>query len=98
MHPRKPPKQSQSRRKAELGLGPNEHLQRRVGLFWGLTRRAGVAKGVLILRPYVQEALLFGAQHGVLSMQGRHVDGDRAGGRKIARYLRQLLATVQNRH
>ena len=45
MHPRKPPKQSQSRRKAELGLGPNEHLQRRVGLFWGLTRRAGVAKG-----------------------------------------------------
>ena len=33
MHPRKPPKQPQSRRKAELGLGPSEHLQRRVGLF-----------------------------------------------------------------
>ena len=58
--------------------------------------RPAVAKGVLILRPYVQEALLFGAQHGVLSMQGRHVDGDRAAARKIARYLRQSSADVRD--
>ena len=44
MHPRKPPEQAQSRRKAQLGCGPGEHLQRRVGLLWGLTRRAGVPK------------------------------------------------------
>ncbi len=45
MHPRETPKQVQSRRKAQPGLGPGEALQQRVGLFWGLTRRAGVAKG-----------------------------------------------------
>ena len=31
-----------NRRKAQPGLGPGEALQQRVGLFWGLTRRAGV--------------------------------------------------------
>ena len=45
MHPRKPPNQVQARRKAELGLGPSEHLQRRMGLVWGLTRRARASKG-----------------------------------------------------
>ena len=45
MHPREVPKRAQSRRKAQPGLGPGEALQQRVGLFWGLTRRAGVAKG-----------------------------------------------------
>ena len=45
MHPREVPKQVQSRRKAQPGWGPGEALQQRVGLFWGLTRRAGVAKG-----------------------------------------------------
>ncbi len=44
MHPRKPPEQAQLRRKAQSGWGPDEHLQRRVGLFWGLTRRAGASK------------------------------------------------------
>ena len=45
MHPREASKQVQSRRKAQPGLDPGEALQQRVGLFWGLTRRAGVAKG-----------------------------------------------------
>ena len=45
MHPRETPKQAQSRRKAQPGLGPGEALQQRVGLFRGLTRRAGVPKG-----------------------------------------------------
>ncbi len=58
--------------------------------------RSAVAKGVVILRPYVREALLFGAQHGILSMQGRHVDGDPAAARKIARYLRLSSADVRD--
>ena len=44
MHPREVPKQVQSRRKAQPGWGPGEALRQRVGLFWGLTRRAGVPK------------------------------------------------------
>ena len=35
MHPREVPKQVQSRRNAQPGLGPGEALQQRVGLFWG---------------------------------------------------------------
>jgi len=42
MHPREAPKQAQSRRKAQPGWWPGEHLQRRVGLLWGLTLGAGV--------------------------------------------------------
>ena len=40
-HPRETPKRAQSRRKAQAGRGPDEHLQRPVGPFWGLTVRAG---------------------------------------------------------
>ncbi len=58
--------------------------------------RSAVAKGIVILRPYVREALLFGAKHGILSMQGRHVDGDPAAARKIARYVRQSSADVSD--
>jgi len=45
MRPRKPPKQFQTGRKALPGWDPGEHLQQRVGLFRGFTRRAGVPKG-----------------------------------------------------
>lgn len=58
--------------------------------------RSAVAKGVVILRPYVREALLFGAQHGVLSMQRRHVAGDIGATRKITRYLKQSSAEVRD--
>ena len=51
MHPRETPKQAQSRRKAQPGLAPGNALQRRVGLFWGLTRRAGVPRGGRIRLP-----------------------------------------------
>ena len=44
MHPRESPKRVQSRRKTQPGLAPGKALQQRVGLFWGLTRRAGVSK------------------------------------------------------
>ena len=45
MHPRESPKRVQSRRKTQPGLAPGKALQQPVGRFWGLTRRAGVAKG-----------------------------------------------------
>ena len=45
MHPREVPNGVQSRRKAQAGWWPGEHLQRRVGAIWGLTLRAGVAQG-----------------------------------------------------
>lgn len=35
--------------------------------------RSSIAKGVVVLRTYVREALIFGAQHGVLGVHGRHV-------------------------
>lgn len=35
--------------------------------------RSAVAKGVVVLRPYVREAAIFGAQHGVLGVDGRSV-------------------------
>jgi hypothetical protein len=35
--------------------------------------RSAIAKGVVVLRTYVREALIFGAQHGVLGMDGRNV-------------------------
>ena len=58
--------------------------------------RSAVAKGVVILRSYVREALLFGCQHGVLSIHGRHVAGDAAATRKIARYLEQSSPEVRD--
>lgn len=51
MHPRKPPNQTQARRKAELGLSPSPHLQRRMGFIRGLIRRAGVSEGAGGARP-----------------------------------------------
>jgi len=46
MHPREAPKQVQSRRKTQPGLAPGKALQQRVGLFMGLTRKAGLPKDV----------------------------------------------------
>ena len=60
MHPRAAPKQVLSRRKAQPWWGPGEALQQRAGLFWGLTRRAGVPKdagGVLRYLPRQQPRL-----------------------------------------
>jgi len=57
--------------------------------------RSAVAKGVGILRPYVREALLFGAQHGALSMMGRHVASEPGVVKRINRYLKQSSADVR---
>lgn len=50
--------------------------------------RSAVAKGVVVLRDTVREALLFGAQHGMLSLDGRRIDANDAQTRKISAYLR----------
>jgi hypothetical protein len=58
--------------------------------------RSAVAKGVGILRPYVREALLFGAHHGALLISGRTVAGELGAARRINSYLRQSSADVRD--
>lgn len=50
--------------------------------------RSAVAKGVLVLRDTMREALIFGAQHGTLSLDGRQIAADGARTKKINVYLR----------
>lgn len=50
--------------------------------------RSAVAKGVVVLRDILREALLFGAQHGLLSLDGRRLDPRVFQTRKINAYLR----------
>ena len=58
--------------------------------------RSAVAKGIGILRPYVREALLFGAHHGALLISGRTVAGEPGAARRINSYLRQSSADVRD--
>lgn len=56
--------------------------------------RSAVAKGVVVLRSYVREAVIFGAQHGVLGVDGRSVVAvDAPAG--LAAYLRTSSAEVR---
>lgn len=50
--------------------------------------RSAVANGVVVLRDIVREALLFGAQHGFLSLDGRQLDVSDVQKKKISTYLR----------
>jgi hypothetical protein len=50
--------------------------------------RSAVAKGVIILRDVVRDALIFGAQQTTLSLDGRLIDADDGHKRKIYAYLR----------
>lgn len=58
--------------------------------------RSAVAKGVAVLRPYVREALLFGGQHGTLTMTGRHVLNDEQFAKKVTAYLKQSSADARD--
>ncbi|WP_061539460.1 three component ABC system middle component [Collimonas fungivorans] len=49
--------------------------------------RSAVAKGVVVLRDTVREAVLFGALHGMLSLDGRRIDANDAQTKKINAYL-----------
>lgn len=57
--------------------------------------RSAVAKGVLVLRDTVREALLFGAQHGMLLLDGRRIDASDAQTRKVNAYLRSSSDEVR---
>lgn len=50
--------------------------------------RSAVAKGVVVLRDTVREALLFGGQHGMLSLDGHRIDANEMQTKKINAYLR----------
>lgn len=49
--------------------------------------RSAVAKGVVVLREPVREALLFGAQHQLLSLDGRRIAAGELKSKKIKGYL-----------
>ncbi len=57
--------------------------------------RSAVAKGVVVLREYAREALLFGAQHGLFAVSGRHVVAVDAPARKVSAYLKSSSADVR---
>lgn len=57
--------------------------------------RSAVAKGVVVLRDTVREALVFGAQHEVLSLDGRRIDPNNIQTKKINAYLRSSSDEVR---
>ncbi|WP_427901723.1 three component ABC system middle component [Marinobacter bryozoorum] len=50
--------------------------------------RSAIAKGVLILRQYIREAILLGAQYGLISFTGSGVVAANASKKAISNYLR----------
>jgi hypothetical protein len=58
--------------------------------------RSAVAKGVVVLRETVREALLFAAQHGLLSLDGHRLEAGNASLKKINAYLRASSAEVRD--
>lgn len=58
--------------------------------------RSAVAKGVVVLRETVREALLFGAQHRLLSLEGHRLEAGDASSRKINAYLRASSDEVRD--
>jgi hypothetical protein len=58
--------------------------------------RSAVAKGVVVLRATVREALLFGVQHGLLSLDGQQLKAGDAAQRKINAYLRTSSVEVRD--
>lgn len=57
--------------------------------------RSAVAKGVVVLRDILREALLFGAQRGLLSLDGRRLDPCDVQTKKINAYLRTSTDEVR---
>lgn len=58
--------------------------------------RSAVAKGVVVLRETVREALLFGGQHRLLSLDGQRIEASNASSRKINAYLRASSDEVRD--
>lgn len=58
--------------------------------------RSAVAKGVVILRQVVREALLFGAQHQLLALDGRRIAAGELQAKKIKTYLSASSTEVRD--
>ena len=58
--------------------------------------RSAVAKGVVVLRDIVREALLFGAQRGLLPLDGHRIEANESQSRKITSYLRTSSDEVKD--
>jgi hypothetical protein len=58
--------------------------------------RSAVAKGVVVLRQTVREALLFGGQHGLLSLDDRRLEARNASLKKLNAYLRASSDEVRD--
>jgi hypothetical protein len=58
--------------------------------------RSAVAKGVVVLRETVREALLFGAQRGLLSLDGHQLEAGNTSVKKINTYLRTSSDEVRD--
>lgn len=58
--------------------------------------RSAVAKGVVVLRHTVREALLFGAQHQLLALDGRRIAADESKTKKIKAYLNASSTDVRD--
>lgn len=57
--------------------------------------RSAVAKGVEVLRPFVREAIMLGAQQGLLNIVGTAVSANVNAQKRINKYLRQSTPEVQ---
>lgn len=58
--------------------------------------RSAVAKGVVVLRHTVREALLFGAQHQLLALDGRWIAAGESQAKKIKNYLGATSTEVRD--
>jgi hypothetical protein len=58
--------------------------------------RSAVAKGVVVLRQTVREALLFGAQHQLLALDGRWIAASELQAKKIKTYLSASSTEVRD--
>ena len=58
--------------------------------------RSAVAKGVVVLRETVREALLFGTQQGLLSFDGQRIEAGSIDARKMNTYLRTSSEEVRD--
>jgi Family of unknown function (DUF6521) len=60
------------------------------------SERSAVAKGVGMLRQTVREALLFGAQHQLLALDGRRIAASESQAKKIKTYLSASSTEVRD--
>lgn len=58
--------------------------------------RSAVAKGVVVLRPYVREAVIFGFHQGAIALAGTSLVASASAARRIGAYLKQASDEVRD--